>query len=112
MYPAAPVNDRHLLIFVSLFHPFVQLSDDRNKMRNHLFQVREGPLFQRLCQYRMVCVRARLRDDLHCLIKGYSPLCHKSYKFRDDHGRMRVIDLDHHMVVKPVKVISLFIHFL
>ena len=60
----------------------------------------------------MIGISAGLLDDLHRFVEINMALYQQPDQLRDHHGRMGVIDLDRHMLMKPAKLISLLLTFL
>ena len=103
------VNDRYPLIRIFGFCHFIQLADDRHQLRYNLFQIRNRPFFQCFRQDRMVGVSTCLADyidrfiDRKCLF-----IYQNTDQFRNDHCRMRIIDLDHRIFVHLTQITFLF----
>ena len=112
MHPVLLINDGYPGILVSPLRPQVQLPDNGHQLRHYLLQIGNRPFLQRLRQDGMISVSAGLLDDLHRLVEINMALHKQPDQLRDHHGRMGVVDLDRHMLVKPAKLISLLLTFL
>ena len=112
MHTSVLVDDGNFFPFIFGFRPGIQLKDDRKQMRNHLFQIIDRPFFQRFGKDRMVSVRTGLADYMDCLIQSKSSLLKQTDQFRDYHGRMGIVDLDHHMLIQVMQVIAFLIALL
>ena len=56
VYAIVFINDPDLRVAVFGLYPRIQFLNDRNELRHHFFQIGQRPLFQRLCQNRMIAV--------------------------------------------------------
>ena len=83
----------------------IQLLDDRHQLRNDRVEVRTRPLLEGLCEDRVVRVGTGLRNDLHGLLEGDAVLAEQADELRDDHTRVRVVDLDRR-VVREIMVVA------
>ena len=102
MHKIIPVNDIHPLILIILPHSCIQITDNRNQVRNRLLQIRNRPFLQRLRQNRMVRIGACLSYHIHRCIRIKALLLQKPDQFRNHHGRMRIINLDTDRFMKAV----------
>ena len=111
MNAAICINNLHIRILVFRTDAAIQLLDDRNQLRNHLFQIFHRPGFQSLCKDGVVRVCAGLRYHLNrlihgeCLVLGQNP-----DQLRDHQRRVCVIDLDHGMIIEVTQIILLRLH--
>ena len=114
MYPVVPVDDPDALILRIFFPHFcIQFFYDRHQFRHHLLQIGKWPFLQRFRQNRVVCVGAGPAYHLNSLIHGESLILHQNPdQFRDHHGGMGIIDLDHAVIIKLSQILLLFLHLL
>ena len=83
----------------------IQLLDDRHQLWNDRVEVRTRPLLEGLCEDRVVRIGAGLRDDLHGLLEVDAMLAEQADELRDDHARVRVVDLNRR-VVREIMVVT------
>ena len=102
-----PVNDGNALVLK--FSPYLVVQDlnDRHKLRNYFLKIRNRPFLQRFRKDGVVCVSTCLRHYVYRVIHVHSPCCEQADQFRDHHGRMGVIDLDHRVVRQVIQSTSL-----
>ena len=113
MDPLILVDDLYLGILIFCLDPFIKLVDNRNQLRHHLLQISIRPFFQGFCQNRMVCVGTGFAHHFNRFIYGKGFLLHQDTdQFRDDHGRVRVINLDYRMLIQLAQIIMLLPHLL
>ena len=98
------VNDGKILLRIFCFDTLVQLADDRHQMRNNLLKIGDRPFLKCLCKDGMVGISAYMRYDLTSLLKFDSALCKKTDQLRNYHTRMCIIDLDHCVISKVMKI--------
>ena len=107
------VDDLYLFIFVFLCHTVTQLLDDGNQLRNYFFNISQRPLLQSFCQDGVVGIRAGATYHINGFIHGESFLSGEDTdQFRDNHGRMGIVDLDCHMLRQCMQIIAFFLYFL
>ena len=111
MYPVLSIDNIYSLIVEISFHTGVQVPDNRHQMRNDLFQIRYRPFFQCFRKNRVVCVSTCLSHNVHCRIHVKSSLHQQANKLRDHHRRMRIVDLNCHMIIQVVEIIPFFLCF-
>ena len=105
------VDDLYLRIAVFCSNTGGQLLDDRNELRNHLFQIGQRPFFQSLCQNGVVGVCAGLADNLDCLVHCKRFIVYQDTdQLRNNHGRMGIVDLDDCIIVHLSQIVLLFLH--
>ena len=104
MNPVFLVDDINLLVVEIPSHSGVQVADDGKQMGNHLFQIGNGPLLQRLRQNGMVGVGAGLSHHIHRRIRVEASGLQQADQLRDHHGGMGVVDLDAHMLMQVIQV--------
>ena len=109
---AVLVDDRHLFPFVFCLSPRIQLENNRKQMRHYLLQVINRPFFQRFGKDRVVGIGTGSADNADRFIHREASLLKQTDHLRNYHGRMGVIDLDHHMLVQMMQIVSLFIALL
>ena len=103
------IDDLYSLIVIFRTDALIKLFDDRYKLRYNLFQICKRPFFQCFRQDRMVGVSTCLADyidrfiDRKCLF-----IYQNTDQFRNDHCRMRIIDLDHRIFVHLTQITFLF----
>ena len=103
------INDLYSLIVIFRADTLIKFFDDRYKLRYNLFQICKRPFFQCFRQDRMVGVSTCLADyidrfiDRKCLF-----IYQNTDQFRNDHCRMRIIDLDHRIFVHLTQITFLF----
>ena len=83
----------------------VELLDDRHQLRNDRVEVRARPLFKCLRKNRMIRISAGLRHNLDRLLEVDAVLAEQADELRDDHARVRVVDLDRR-VVREIMVVT------
>ena len=98
------VDDGKIFLRIFCFDTLVQLADDRHQVRNNLLKIRDRPFLKCLCKNGMVGISAYMRYDLACLLKLDPTLCEKTDKFRNYHTRMCIVDLDHCIIGKVMKI--------
>ena len=101
------VNDGHALILIFSSHFIIQHLDDRHELRNDFLQIIYRPFFQRLGEDCMVRIRTCPGDNVDGVVHFHAALHQQTDHFRDHHGRMGVIDLDHRIVRQIVEIASL-----
>ena len=102
MYLIVLIDDPYILILrVFLPHPLIQFFDNRHKLGHYLLQIFKRPFFQRFRQDRMVCISAGFAHHLDRLIQRKCLILHQNPdQFRNDHRRMRIVDLDHTVIMQ------------
>ena len=101
------VDNRHALILIFSSYLIIQHLDDRHELRNDFLQIVHRPFLQRLSEDRMVRVRACPGDNVDGVVHFHAALHQQTDHFRDHHGRVGVIDLDHRVVRQIVEIASL-----
>ena len=107
VHPILIINDKYLLIPEVSAHSFIQFADDRQQMGNHFFQVRDRPFLQSFCQNRMVRVSTGLSHhiDRRVHVEAFF-LGKQTNQFRNHHRWMGIVDLDGHMFMEAIQIIS------
>ena len=105
------INNIRRLVVDFFLHPSVQLFNDRKQMRNGLLEVIDRPLLKRLGKNRMIRVGAGLRYDSDRLIHLDAAHLQLTDQLRNDHGRVRIIDLNRHIFVKSVQIHASLVRF-
>ena len=117
------VRHVHLLVLVDdpyifvlrIFLPYllIQFLNNRHKLRHHFLQIFQRPFFQRLRQDRVICVSAGFAHHIDRLVHGKRLILHQyPDQFRDDHGGMGIIDLDHTVIIELSQILLLFFQLL
>ena len=88
------INDHDRRIVILSSDTIIQCLNDRYQLWNNLLQIGNGPLFKRFRQDRVIRVRRTLRDNGNSLILADASLLQQPDHLRNDHGRMRIIDLE------------------
>ena len=101
------IDDVDERVVILRAYTLVEILDDRHEMRNSLIQVVSRPLLKSLCEDRVVRVAADVRDNLNCLIRANAVLAENADQLRDDHRRVRIVDLDRAVVRKIMQVRAL-----
>ena len=111
MNTAVLVNDLYPFILILCCYSLIQLLDVRNELGNYLLQILKRPLLQRFCQDRMISVCTGFSYNLDRLINCKCLLLNKDTdQFRNDHGRMRIVDLDDCMIIHLTEIKLLLLH--
>ena len=98
------VNDLYKRLIVLLFNIVSQRMNDRHQLRYCFFQIGLRPCFKRFSQNCMVGIAAYLADNLNCFFL-FNALCFQSSdQFRNDHGRMGIVDLYSCVVIEIMKI--------
>ena len=106
------IDNLYLRVFVFFTHSLVQFFNIRNQLGNNLLQICQRPFFQSLSQNGMICVCTGFSDHFDGLIHGKSFLLYQnSDQFRNYHGWMGIIDLDHCVVIHFAQIKFVFLHF-
>ena len=106
------IDDIDGLVRILCFHPGVQFPDNGHQLGRHLLQIGNRPFFQGLRQNGVVGVGAGLFHHFDGLVHGKVSLLEQTDQLRDHHGRMGVVDLDHHILVQMVQILALVLAFL
>ena len=104
VYQVVLVDDGKIFLRIFFFDTLVQLADDRHQMRNNLLKIGDRPFLKCLCKNGMVGISAYMRYDLACLLELDSTLCEETDKLRNYHTRMCIVDLDHCVIGKVMKI--------
>ena len=94
VYRVIFINDHDRRIVILSSDTIIQCLNDRYQLWNNLLQIGNGPLFKRFRQDCVIRVRRTLRDNGNSLILADASLLQQPDHLRNDHGRMRIIDLE------------------
>ncbi len=98
------VDDGKIFLRVFCLDTLIQFADDRHQVRNYFLKIGNRPFLKCLCKDGMVGVSAYMRYDLAGLLKLNSTLCEKANQLRNYHTRMCIVDLNHCVICKVMKV--------
>ena len=99
------VNDGDARVIVLGFRDLIELDDNVGDGRGDLLQANERPLLERLGKNRVVSVGDHGAYDGHGLVKLDAMLGgEQANELGDDHGGVRVVNLDHGVVGQIVQV--------
>ena len=100
------VDDLNLRILVLSSDSLIKLFDIRNKLWNYLLKILKWPCFKSLCKDSVVCICTCLADYVDSFVNIKCLFLNKnSDKLRNDHCWVSIIDLDHSMFVKLMKIV-------
>ena len=105
------VNDGYIFLWIFCFDFLIQLFDNRYKVRNYIKKVVHRPFFQSFCEDGMVCVSTYFGYNLSSFVEVDSALCQETDQFRNDHTWVSIVDLDHCVVCKVMKVAAFLCRF-
>ena len=113
MYTVILVDNPYSLILVLLLNSCCKFLNNRYKLRNNFLEIIKWPFLKSLCKDCMVSISTCLRYYVNSFIHSEAFLLSKySDKFRNNHRRMCIVNLNGSMLMKFVKVISSFLHLL
>ena len=104
VYPVFPVDNINPLVMEVPSHSGIQVADDGKQVGNHLFQIGNGPFFQRLCQNGVIGVGAGLSHHIHRCIRIEASRLQQTDQLRNHHGGMGIVDLDTYMLMQVIQV--------
>ena len=85
----------------------VEIPDDRHEMRNSLLQIIFRPLLKSLREDCVVRISADIRDNPDRLVRADAVLAENADQLRNDHRRVRIVDLNRAVVRKIMQVRAL-----
>ena len=104
VYQTIAINDTNTWIGILAANLFIQTADDRHQLRSNLLQIMARPFLQRFSEDRMVRVRADFCHDLNGLRLLNAAGFQETDQFRDNHGRMGIIDLYCSILIQVMQV--------
>ena len=106
MHQVVAVNDRNGFLRIFSLNLLIQLFDNRNKMRNNLFQIAHWPFLKCLCKDRMIGISTNLCNDIACFLKVNAFCSQQTDELRNDHTWMCIVDLYNCVISQVMKVAS------
>ena len=107
MHCVITVNNCNALILVFSSYFVIQHLDDRHELRNNFLQIVYRPFLKCLGKNRMVCVCAGSGNYVDSVVHIHASLHEQTDQFRNYHGRMCIVDLDHRVIRQVIQVASL-----
>ena len=111
MHTVILIYNSNTLITVIFFYTGIQFTDHRHKMRNHLFKICNRPFFQSLCKNGMIGISAGLSHNINGSIHVKAFFHKKTDQLRDHHGGVSIVDLNCHVVVESVEIVTVVLCF-
>ena len=107
VYHIVAVNDGYAFIGIFSAYFVIQDLDDGHQLRYDFIQIMYRPFLQSLCQNGVVGVGTGFFHYLDSVIHGQTLKNKQTDQLRNHHGGVRVVDLDHSILVQIVKVAAL-----
>ena len=100
-------------ISIILSYSVIKLFNNRHKYRNYLLKIPHWPFFKSFCKDGMIGISTGLTYHLYCIIHSKILFLSKnSDKFRYNHSRMGIINLNYCILMKLMQIMTCILHIL